>query len=94
MAALDFSNSIAVLKVVFYSIALPISLFVSFRHGIAKSSGWIFLSIFSAIRIINGASQLATISDHSETVAEMAIITGLLGLSPLLLATLGLLSRV
>lgn len=94
MTVLDFGDGVAVLKVVFYSIALPISLFVAFRHGLAKSSGWIFLSIFCLIRIINGSSQLAMISNDSDTIAEVAIITSFLGLSPLLLATLGLLSRV
>jgi hypothetical protein len=52
------------------------------------------LSIFSAIRIVYASATLSTISNPTETAVTIVEITAFLGLSPLLLATLGLISRV
>lgn len=94
MGHITVSNGFAIWQLIVYIVALPISIWVSACHGFLKSSGWVFLSIFCIIRIISSASQLATISSPSETAEAISLITGLLGLSPLLLATLGILSRV
>jgi hypothetical protein len=94
MAKITYIDGIAIWKLIFYAPALAAAIFVTLRHGFARSSGWIFLAIFSLIRIIGSASQLAAISSKSDTPEEIAIITGAIGLSPLLLASLGLLSRV
>lgn len=94
MPNLSFADKVAIAKLAFYGVAFPLTVWVSLRHGLNRSSGWIFLSIFSVLRIISASAQIATISHDSQTTEEVAMITGFIGLSPLLLATLGLLSRL
>ncbi|KAK1980412.1 hypothetical protein LZ30DRAFT_723426 [Colletotrichum cereale] len=94
MSQITVGDGLAIWQLIFYTITLVLSLWVSAKHGFLKSSGWIFLAIFSILRIISNSSQIATITANSETAVIISIITGLLGLSPLLLAALGILSRV
>ncbi|KAL6885800.1 hypothetical protein GGI43DRAFT_431968 [Trichoderma evansii] len=94
MAHVTLSDGLAIWELVYYVVTLICSIFVSFRHGLARSSGWIFLTIFSIIRVIGCSAQIATIAATSDTPETVATIAGFLGLSPLLLATLGILSRV
>lgn len=94
MAHVTLSDGLAIWQLIYYIVALICSIFVSFRHGLARSSGWIFLTIFSLIRVIGCSAQIATITATSDTAETIATILGFLGLSPLLLATLGILSRV
>jgi hypothetical protein len=59
-----------------------------------KSSGWIFLTVFCLIRIIGAAAQIVTIvSSRDATADTIALVTSVLGLSPLFMASLGLISR-
>jgi low temperature requirement protein LtrA len=95
MAQITYPDGIAIFKLIYYLPALLISLYVSYKHGFQKGSGWIFLTIFCIIRIIGGAAQLATIDNKNPHDAEtVALVTAVLGLSPLLLATLGILARM
>jgi hypothetical protein len=95
MTKFTYTDGISTAKIIYYVPAVLISIFILFRHGFCKNSGWIYLAIFCVVRIINGAAQLATINNSNPATAlEIALITGFLGLSPLLLASLGLLSRV
>jgi len=79
---------------VIYPPLLLANTFVLFRHGIHRQSGWIFLTIFCIIRIIGAGFGIAAalhpdhISDY-----EWSAIMGSIGISPLLLATMGLLKR-
>ncbi|EHK50887.1 uncharacterized protein TrAtP1_009260 [Trichoderma atroviride] len=94
MAHVTLSDGLAIWQLVYYVVTLICSIFVSFRHGLARSSGWIFLTIFSIIRVVGCSAQIATITATSDTAETIATILGFLGLSPLLLATLGILTRV
>jgi hypothetical protein len=94
MGSITYIDAIAIWSLVYYVLSLPLGLYVSFRHGFGKNSGWIFLVIFAIIRIIGSAAQLATINSTSETPITIAGVMSALGLSPLLLASIGFLSRV
>lgn len=95
MGNISYSDAIAIAQVVFYSPALVGSLFVCFRHGFAKSAGWLMLVIFCIARLIGASGQLDTITHpHSVTAWTIALVCSVMGTSPLLLATLGVLSRV
>jgi hypothetical protein len=89
----DFRDGVSVLKLVIYTPYLFASLYVCFKMGFMKGSGWIYLSIFCVLRIVGAAAQLATISSHSTTPYTIAAICDAIGLTPLLLASLGLISR-
>jgi hypothetical protein len=78
-----------------YTPALAIAILLAVRHGFKRSSGWLYLIIFSLARLIGGALQLATISDPTNIGLLIgANILQTIGLSPLILVMLGLLTRV
>ena len=92
---ITYPDGIAISKLVYYSPALLASLYVSYKHGFSKGSGWMLLTIFCTIRLIGAGAQLATINNANPHTAEtISLITAVLGLSPLLMATMGIISRV
>ncbi|OIW33726.1 hypothetical protein CONLIGDRAFT_189837 [Coniochaeta ligniaria NRRL 30616] len=95
MTQLTELNKISIAQIVVYTPALAIATLLAIRHGFGHSSGWLYLVIFSLARILGGALQLATINDPT----NMSLLVGAntlqsVGLSPLILVMLGLLSRV
>jgi hypothetical protein len=91
---LDFRSGVSILKLVIYTPYLFASLYVCTKMGFMKGSGWIYLSIFCIFRIVGASAELASISSHSTTPYTIAAICSAVGLTPLMLASLGLLSRV
>jgi hypothetical protein len=95
MTNISYRDGVAIGELVFYVPALAIAIILAVRHGFGRSSGWLFLVIFSLVRIIGSCFQLATINDPT----SISLITGAailqaIGLSPLELTSLGLLSRI
>ena len=92
---IGYRGGVSIGELVVYSPALLIAIYLSIRHGFGRSAGWMFLIIFCLARIIGAAMQLATISSPTNTglYTGYAILQNV-GLSPLMLATLGLLSRL
>jgi hypothetical protein len=89
----DKQAGISVLELLLYIPSLIVAAVVCKRHGFGRSSGWIFTLILCLVRIIGACCQLATLSSSSKGLIEAVLILESVGLSPLLLATLGLLSR-
>ena len=79
---------------IFYIPVLFLAGFVAYRHGFGKQAGWIFLLLLSIIRIIGSIMEIVSVTSPSEGVIEAYIILASVGLSPLILAMLGLLKRV
>ena len=92
--AVDYRDGISILKLIIYLPYLFASIYVCYRHGFRRNSGWIFLVIFCILRIIGSGAQLATINNNSSTPYTIAAVTDAIGLSPLLLSSLGLTSRM
>jgi len=84
---------LAVVKLVIYIPLIFGAAYICFRHGIRKNAGWIYLAIFCLVRIVGSGAELYTISSTSKTAYTIAAVCSVLGLSPLLLATLGIVSR-
>ena len=92
---LSFQESIAIAEIVVYIPILFLTLFVIFRHGFHRQLGWIYLGIFGAIRLASAAFKIEETQNPTNiTDIEWASILTSIGLSPLLLASLGLLKRV
>jgi len=86
---------IAYAEICVYVPIFILTLIVVFRHGHQKQLGWIYLAIFALIRIAGAGFTIA--SEHnptSNTDIEWSAILQSVGLSPLLMASLGLLKRV
>jgi hypothetical protein len=88
-------NDISIIELVVYTPAELFSIFLCIRHGFGPNKGWIFLLIFSLIRLVGASLDLATIGfPTSIPLQTTAALLSSVGLSPLLFTTLGLLFRV
>lgn len=89
------TEHIAIAELAVYIPVGIISLFVVFRHGFHRQLGWIYLFVLSAIRIAGGVFEIKAHNNPSDSNSvEWALILQSVGLSPLLLASLGLIKRM
>ena len=86
-------DSIALIELIFYIPFAGLTGYVCYKHGFGRSSGWLFTFILCIIRIIGGIMQFVSHNNPSAGLYQAIVILDSVGLSPLLLATLGLLSR-
>jgi hypothetical protein len=88
-------EAIAIAELCVYAPILLLTFIIVLRHGFKRQSGWIYLAIFCIVRIAGAALKILS-AEHplSTDDAEWATILQSVGLSPLLLATLGLLKRI
>ncbi|MCJ1411668.1 hypothetical protein MMC19_005759 [Ptychographa xylographoides] len=87
-------EGLSIAELIFYIPALPVAVFVAFRHGFGRQAGWFFLIILALIRIIGSICEIVSVTSPSQGVIECAVILSSVGLSPMILAMLGLLKRV
>jgi hypothetical protein len=85
---------VAAIELAVYIPAVIVAVIICVRHGFNRSSGWIYTLILCIVRIAGTVCQFLSHQDHSNGLIEAKIIIDSIGLSPLLLATLGLLSRL
>lgn len=85
---------VAAIELAFYISTTILAVFVCARHGFNRSSGWIYTLILCIVRIVGAIIQLQSRHNPSNGLIEARIIVDSIGISPLLLATLGLLSRL
>lgn len=95
MGQVTYGDGIAIGQLVYYAPCLLGSIYVIHKHGFKKSSGWVFLVAFCVVRIVGAAARLSTISKPNESNGAwtVSLVCSALGLSPLFMATLGILSR-
>lgn len=92
---LSTDGIIAITEICVYVPILLLTLITVFRHGTGKQLGWIYLTIFCLIRLAGAGFTIASDNDPTNsTDLEWATILSSVGLSPLLMASLGLLKRV
>ena len=88
-------EDIAIAQLAIYIPSIFIAIYVSFRHGFVRQLGWVYLVIFGGLRTAGAAIEILSVKHPtSRTDATWAAILSSIGLSPLLLAALGLLKRV
>ncbi|OAA67389.1 hypothetical protein ISF_03565 [Cordyceps fumosorosea ARSEF 2679] len=93
---LDSTACVAIAEIAVFVPALVASLLVCAGQGFARSSGgWIYTTVLCVVRVAGAGCQLSA-RDHPPLtgVITAALILDSIGLSPLLLATLGLISRL
>ncbi|PWY69702.1 hypothetical protein BO70DRAFT_343954 [Aspergillus heteromorphus CBS 117.55] len=93
--AIVTSDGVAIAELVVYIPTALVTIVVVLRHGFHRQLGWIYLCIFCALRI-GGAIMEILSEKHPDNAndKEWATILQSVGLSPLLLSTLGLLKRI
>jgi len=88
-------EAIAIAEICVYIPVFLLTIIVVLRHGFQKQLGWIYLAIFSLIRIAGAGFEIGKVHDPTnKTDIEWSAILQSVGLSPLLMASLGLLKRV
>lgn len=88
-------EAIAIAELCVYTPIFLLTSVVLFRHGFKRQSGWIYLAVFCAVRIAGAIFKIeSTKNPRNKTDLEWSAILQSVGLSPLLLASLGLLKRV
>ncbi|KAE8441871.1 hypothetical protein EG329_004226 [Mollisiaceae sp. DMI_Dod_QoI] len=88
-------EGIAIAEIGVYIPVFLLTAIVVFRHGFKRQAGWIYLALFCLIRLAGAGFKIAqTHNPTNKTDIEWAAILQSVGLSPLLLASMGLLKRV
>lgn len=88
-------DNIAIAEIAIYGIFIFPAIFLCYKHGITRSSGWRYLLLLCLVRIIGSGMRLGTISSPTNTDLYIGWqVLNALGLGPLILMLLGLLSRV
>ncbi|KAE8444871.1 hypothetical protein EG329_014119 [Mollisiaceae sp. DMI_Dod_QoI] len=92
---LTYRNGVSIGELVVYVPGLFVAIYLAVKHGFRRNSGWLYLILFCLARIIGPCMQLATISSpNNESLYTGSAILNSIGVSPLELAALGLLSRL
>ena len=90
---ISYTNGVSVLELVVYFPSLFAATYLVCRHGLRTSVGFIYLILFILLRITGACCNLKSISDPSPALSIAQGICSSIGLSPLILACSGLLSR-
>jgi hypothetical protein len=85
---------VAAIELAVYIPAAILAVIICVQHGFNRSSGWVYTLILCIVRTAGASCQFLSRQNHSNGLIEAKIIIESIGLSPLLLATLGLLSRL
>ncbi|KIX96915.1 uncharacterized protein Z520_07635 [Fonsecaea multimorphosa CBS 102226] len=91
---IDSRGWLSVAEIVIFSPCILVSFILCSRHGFGRSSGWFYTLLLCVVRVVGAGCQLYTYHEHSAGLLKTTIILDTVGLSPLLLAALGLLSRL
>lgn len=90
---LDKQVGVSILELILYVPAISLAIYVCKRHSFHRVSGFIFTFLLCLVRILGACLQLASTQSPSEQLLRAVFVLESVGISPLLLATLGLLSR-
>ncbi|KAI4175763.1 MAG: hypothetical protein LQ343_001376 [Gyalolechia ehrenbergii] len=91
---LPSSSRLATAELIFYVLALALSIAVNVRHGFRLQLGWFFLVLLSMVRVVGNSMEIAAKSKNSINLFVGAAVLNSVGLSPLLLAMTAMLKRV
>ncbi|CAL5870481.1 uncharacterized protein PFLUO_LOCUS4718 [Penicillium psychrofluorescens] len=92
--SIDIYDKISIGDLVVYSFYLVGGIYLCWKHGLARSAGFRFLVILSLARLIGESMRLASIHDaYNKNLYIGWMVTNSMGLGPLVLMLVGLLSR-
>lgn len=90
---ITYRHGISILELLVFLPSFFLASFLVYRHGFRQNSGFLFIATFALARIVGACCDLATINHYSLGLYIAAAICMAVGLSPLMLALTGLLSR-
>ncbi len=90
----DTYDGLAVAQIILYSVFLVGAVVLCLKHGFLKSAGWRYLLVLALVRLVGNALRLATLAAPTDQNLYVGwLVLNGLGLGPLILMLLGLLSR-
>jgi hypothetical protein len=88
-------EGIAISELCVYIPIFILTVVVMIRHGFQRQLGWIYLVIFCIIRLAGAGFKIESVHNPTNrTDIEWSAILQSVGLSPLLMASMGLLKRL
>lgn len=91
---LDSRANVSIFELVIYSPLLVAASFLYKRHGFRRSYCWVYILLLCIIRITGSACNLVTYNAPYTSLYQAVFILDSIVISPLLFATLGLLTRM
>ncbi len=92
---IDTQDYISIAEIIVYSFYLVGGIYLCIKHGVSRTAGFRFLVILALARLIGASMLLATLGDATNKRLYIGwAVTNGVGLGPLILMILGLLSRV
>ncbi|KIW10876.1 hypothetical protein PV08_10175 [Exophiala spinifera] len=86
--AVDDSTALSIAELAIYTVLVPMTFYLFFRHGIRSTLGYMYLFAFETLRLVSAGLQISAHSQHKTSSATGSIIASV-GLSPLILALSG-----
>lgn len=90
---LAYRAVVSVIQLIFFVPGFGLGILLASRHGFGKSSGWYFLIAFTLLRVIGAICEIIASLHFSLGVYITALVCNSIGLAPLTLLCLGMLSR-
>lgn len=89
-------EDLEIVELVYYIPAFLLALWCVKKHGMGRQIGWLYLAVLGVLRIIGAGAGIAAYSETnpSQDLIETSTIAFSIGISPLLLSLLGILTRV
>ncbi|KAI0509718.1 hypothetical protein F5B22DRAFT_615728 [Xylaria bambusicola] len=94
MGVVTYRDATAIVQLIFFVPYLVCGLFLCHRQGWRRRGGWLIIVLFSVLRIIGAAFQLATISQPTRSIYAGALVTESIGIAPLIGISIGMLGRL
>ena len=91
---LDGRAGLSIVELIFYIPMSTTGFYLCWKHSFSRSSGWIFILLLCLVRGVGSVINLVTYSSPSVGLYQAVATMDAIGISPLLLATLGLISRL
>lgn len=88
------SEVLDIIEIVFFAPALPISLYVCYKQGFGRDSGWILLTLLSLVRVVGAAIGIAATQNPTSDLITAALVLSSIGSTFLVAAFSGLVNRV
>jgi hypothetical protein len=85
-----------IIELVYYVPEFLLAIWCIKKHGLRRQLGWVYLAILGLLRIIGAAAGIAAYSESTpfQDLVETSTIAFSIGISPLLLSLLGILTRL
>lgn len=88
------SEIVDIIELIYFVPALPLAIYVTYKHGIRREAGWLTLIILALVRIIGASTGIAAVQTGSINLYICYYVTSNIGSTLLVASLTGLVNRV